>query len=99
MVLLPPRTTFVVTRCNDGAVPGLELVTPRVATVLPLDAGWIFEPKWDGYRVRLTFSGRGIVLELRRGTDLTGLFSDVVRSATVQLPPGTVLDGELVALR
>lgn len=36
-------------------------------------------------------------LRSRRGTNLTELFPDVMRSATVQLPAGTTLDGELVA--
>lgn len=80
-----------------AAVPAVDLVAPRVAAVLPRGPDWIFEPKWDGYRVRLTFSGRGVEFQSRRGTNLNELFPDIVRSATVQLPTGTTLDGELVA--
>lgn len=79
-----------------SGVPDVDLIAPKVTESLPHGAGWIFEPKWDGYRVRLAVSGRGVELESRRGTNLTGLFPDVARSATVQLPAGTVLDGELV---
>ncbi|QGN34497.1 hypothetical protein GJV80_18620 [Microlunatus sp. Gsoil 973] len=84
-------------QCNDGGVADLDLIAPRTAEGLPHGTDWIYEPKYDGYRVRLTISSRGVELRSRRGTDLTGLFPDVTGSAAVQVPNGTVLDGELVA--
>jgi ATP-dependent DNA ligase len=82
---------------NDVCVADLDLIAPRTADSLPHGTDWIYEPKYDGYRVRLTVSSRGVNLRSRRGTDLTGLFPEVTRSAAVQVPNGTVLDGELVA--
>lgn len=73
----------------------LNLIAPRTASSLPHGTDWIYEPKYDGYRVRLTVSGRGVELESRRGTNLTGVFPDITRPAAVRVPTGTVLDAEL----
>jgi ATP-dependent DNA ligase len=78
-------------------VADLDLIAPRTADSLPHGTDWIYEPKYDGYRVRLAISSHGVELRSRRGTDLTGLFPEVVRAAAVQVPNGTMLDGELVA--
>lgn len=61
------------------------------------DEGWWFEPKWDGYRCMAAVEAVEEVVRLRsrRGLDLTGRFPDV---AALALPPGVVLDGEIVAL-
>lgn len=72
------------------------LIAPRLAAELPRGDGWSYEPKWDGYRARLTVTAGGVELLSRRDTDLTGLFPDVARPAAEQVPDGTVLDAELV---
>lgn len=78
-------------------MPDVDLIAPKTTENLPWGDGWIYEPKWDGYRVRLIFSRHGVELESRRSTNLTHLFPEITRSATAQLPAGTMLDGELVA--
>lgn len=62
-----------------------------------LPGGCLYEPKWDGYRGLVAVDGRGRpVIRSRRGTDLTAAFPDLADAAAQQLPPGTLLDGELV---
>lgn len=84
--------------CNGTMiyVADLDLIAPRTAECLPDGTDWIFEPKWDGYRTALTVTDNGVELRSRRGTDLTGLFPDITRWAALQVPAGTMLDGELV---
>lgn len=59
--------------------------------------GCRFEPKWDGFRC-LAFrpdDGR-VELQSRQGRALAGHFPEIARLVRDHVPPGTVLDGELV---
>jgi hypothetical protein len=60
---------------------------------LPTRGAWAFEPKWDGFRA-LVASGDRFRVRSRRGWDMTPLLPEFEA-----LPPGLVLDGELVAFR
>lgn len=57
------------------------------------DEGWWFEVKWDGYRAILGNDGK-IRARSRRGIDLAQPFPEL---ETLPIPPGVVLDGEIVA--
>jgi bifunctional non-homologous end joining protein LigD len=59
---------------------------------LPLEPGWSYELKWDGFRA-LVRSGGEFRVRSRRGWNITPLLPEL--SA---LPLEAVLDGELVAL-
>jgi ATP-dependent DNA ligase len=61
-----------------------------------LTGGCLYEPKWDGYRVVVHAGRDGVRLQSRRGADYSAAFREIVAGAAVQLPVGTVLDGELV---
>jgi bifunctional non-homologous end joining protein LigD len=62
------------------------------------DPGWIFELKYDGYRVLAEREGDEARLRYRRGTDATSIYPDLARALRA-LPFGDlVLDGELVIL-
>src|SRR4051794_40868770 len=67
-------------------------------SVWPRGDGWVLEPKWDGYRCVARVSRDGVALWTRHGTPLAPRVP-AVASALAGLPAGTVLDGELVALR
>ncbi|HEX2303966.1 MAG TPA: DNA ligase D [Gaiella sp.] len=75
---------------------------PQLATVadeLPKGSGWLYEPKWDGYRAIVTVSGGDASLTSRNGTDLTERFRDIARAAGRAVrTPSAVLDGEVCAL-
>jgi ATP-dependent DNA ligase len=55
-----------------------------------------YEMKWDGFRAVIWRSAQGVRIQSRRGADLTGYFPDLVAPLAVTLPPGTVLDGEVL---
>lgn len=64
---------------------------------LPAGPGWLYEPKWDGFRCLASVDASGAVrLSSRRGTSLNAAFPDLVAAVGKQLPPGTVVDGEIV---
>ena len=56
---------------------------------------FVAEWKWDGIRVQAVHQGGERRLFSRTGDDISGAFPDVV----VGLPPGVVLDGELLVMR
>ncbi len=69
---------------------------PMLATKWPVafdDEAWWYEVKWDGYRALLGNDGR-VNARSRRGIDLVDPFPEL---ATLPIPEGVVLDGEIVA--
>jgi bifunctional non-homologous end joining protein LigD len=60
---------------------------------LPSGSGWSFELKWDGFRA-LVSTEDGLHVCSRRGWNMTAVLPELR-----DLPPGLVLDGELVAWR
>jgi bifunctional non-homologous end joining protein LigD len=64
---------------------------------LPTGDHWIWEVKLDGYRALALKSGIGVTLFSRRRKSLNRQFPYIVE-ALANLPEGTVLDGEVVAI-
>jgi len=75
-------------------------VQPMLATLVarPFDKpGWIYEEKYDGYRILAYKEGSQVTLVSRNGKDRTHTFS-AVADAVRKLPTETLLlDGEIVA--
>jgi ATP-dependent DNA ligase len=72
------------------AASAADLPTPTPTRAL------IYQPKWDGYRALAWTTHSGVALQSRHGKDLTGYFPDVCRALAAHLPPGLVIDGELI---
>jgi ATP-dependent DNA ligase len=68
-----------------------ELPEPRMCR-----GGCAYEAKFDGWRSIVFVRSGGVYLQSRRSRDLTPYFPDVVAALRECLPPGTVVDGELV---
>ena len=58
--------------------------------------GWIFELKYDGYRLLAERHGREPYLRSRAGHDLTATFPEIARAVRGLPYEGLVLDGEVV---
>lgn len=56
-----------------------------------------YEPKWDGLRCLAFRHESGVVLQAGRSQVVTRAFPEVASAVCTWLPPGTVVDGELVA--
>ncbi|TJY66298.1 ATP-dependent DNA ligase [Arthrobacter sp. CAU 1506] len=61
-----------------------------------LPGGAWCEPKWDGYRAVIGRDGDETSLWSRQGKDLSRYFPDLINAAAELLPPGCLLDGEVV---
>lgn len=73
----------------------IDLIHPRRAKTIPIVRGWIYEEKYDGWRIATIKDGRDVRLISRRGRDHTARFPDVA-AAIAQLSPRTlILDGEV----
>src|SRR4051812_11853238 len=69
-----------------------------LAPQLPVDDGWSYEVKWDGYRALLHKRGTTVRLVSRRDVDLTRTYPAIVDAARSLRIHDVVLDGEIVAL-
>jgi ATP-dependent DNA ligase len=67
----------------------------RVKETMPQPPGWAYEPKWDGFRA-VAWSDR-IRLDSRNQRPLLRYFPELA-PALEALPPGTVVDGEVVVV-
>ncbi|MDP9002810.1 MAG: ATP-dependent DNA ligase [Myxococcota bacterium] len=78
--------------------PVLPMLSKRVAE-LPEGEGWIFEPKWDGFRVLIFRDGDELLLQSRDQKSLDRYFPELAGPLKTRLPQRCVLDGELVVAR
>ena len=69
------------------------------AGALPEGDDWIFEPKWDGFRVLVFRDGDELLLQSRDEKPLDRYFPELRPPLLAQLPARCVLDGELVIAR
>ncbi len=77
---------------------GLRPMLAVPVTELPAEAGWSFEPKWDGYRGIATLGNGEVRITSRRGVDMADWFAEVAGLAGALGGRQAVVDGELVAL-
>src|SRR5919107_5747400 len=71
--------------------PPLAPQLAKSAKALPTGPGWVYEPKWDGFRAIAFVDGDAVHLQSRNGRPLTRYFPELL------FPPGRyVLDGEIV---
>jgi len=68
----------------------------KLVEALPEGDGWLYEPKWDGFRVLVFRDGPEWLLQSRDMKPLNRYFPELERPVLEQLPPRAVMDGELV---
>ncbi|WP_438030163.1 DNA ligase D [Sorangium sp. So ce233] len=96
-----PRPTLTYADALEGARKGPfpDEVEPQLATLVtgpPQGEGWLYEVKFDGYRMIAKLRGGRVTLLTRRGQDWTERFPSV-RDDLARLPAReAVLDGEIV---
>ncbi len=75
--------------------PVPPMLAKRVATIPKAD-GWIFEPKWDGFRALVFRDGDEILIQSRELKPLNRYFPELIETLLTHLPKRCVLDGEIV---
>ena len=78
--------------------PVLPMLAKRVGE-LPPGEGWIFEPKWDGFRTLIFRDGEEVFIQSRDEKPLNRYFPELIDPLKAQLPERCALDGEIVIAR
>jgi ATP-dependent DNA ligase len=78
-------------------LPPVEPMLAKLSAQLPADGtGFVFEPKWDGFRALVWKSGDEVYLQSRDLKPLGRYFPELVVALRAGLPDRCVLDGEIV---
>ncbi|CAN5722831.1 ATP-dependent DNA ligase [soil metagenome] len=68
----------------------------KLSTELPAAGGWLFEPKWDGFRAIVFRDGDEVYLQSRDRKPLERYFPELPPALRDNLPERCVVDGEIV---
>jgi bifunctional non-homologous end joining protein LigD len=87
---------------QTGALPPakirfIEPMYARLVQSLPQGQEWLYEVKFGGYRCHAGRDSSGVTLWSRRENLFTKQFPQITQ-ACERLPPGSLVDGEIVAL-
>jgi ATP-dependent DNA ligase len=74
----------------------LEPMEADTAAELPEGEGWIYEPKWDGFRCLAFRDGASVELRSKAGKALTRYFPELEEGLSALAARRFVLDGEIV---
>ncbi|MGO0576741.1 ATP-dependent DNA ligase [Ornithinimicrobium panacihumi] len=78
-------------------LPVMPPVSPMLAKpAKKLPEGWLFDPKWDGFRSIVFRDGDEVELGSRNERPLTRYFPELVEALKEALPARCVVDGEIV---
>ncbi|MBA2373525.1 MAG: ATP-dependent DNA ligase [Chloroflexi bacterium] len=76
--------------------PPVEPMLAKAVDSLPTDGGWLFEPKWDGFRALVFRDGDEVYTQSRDLKPLDRYFPELADPLRAALPDRCVLDGEVV---
>jgi ATP-dependent DNA ligase len=76
--------------------PPLQPMLSSAAAALPAGEGWLFEPKWDGFRTLVFRDGEEILLQSRDEKPMNRYFPELLAPLAAALPERSVVDGEVV---
>jgi ATP-dependent DNA ligase len=74
----------------------IEPMLAKIAEALPTEEGFLFEPKWDGFRALVFRGNEQTYLQSRDLRPLNRYFPELEKALHDALPKGCVLDGEIV---
>jgi ATP-dependent DNA ligase len=76
--------------------PPIEPMLAKLAAVLPDGGSFLYEPKWDGFRAIVFRNESEAYIQSRELRPLNRYFPELNASLLANVPPGTVVDGEIV---
>jgi ATP-dependent DNA ligase len=74
----------------------IDPMLARLADQLPEGDGWLYEPKWDGFRALVFHGSNGLRIQSRDRKPLNRYFPELEKVLAEQLPRGCIVDGEVV---
>jgi bifunctional non-homologous end joining protein LigD len=92
-----PKTQTAISANRAATVHFVEPMYAQPVQQLPNGKDWLYELKFDSYRCLVGRNAAGVKLWSRRGNDFTAQFRNIAKGCE-QLPSGTLLDGEIVAI-
>lgn len=76
--------------------PPVEPMLAKLVESIPEGPGFLFEPKWDGFRALVFRGADDVYIQSRDLKPLDRYFPELHDVLLDRLPPGSVLDGEIV---
>jgi ATP-dependent DNA ligase len=76
--------------------PPVEPMLAKIGDAIPTDVPYLYEPKWDGFRAIVFRSAADVYIQSRDLRPLDRYFPEMHEAMLAALPPGSVVDGELV---
>ena len=76
--------------------PPIEPMLAKATTGLPEGDGWLYEPKWDGFRAIVFRDGDDLFIQSRDLRPLDRYFPELAGPLRENLPDRCVTDGEIV---
>jgi ATP-dependent DNA ligase len=76
--------------------PPVEPMLAKLAETLPAAEGFLFEPKWDGFRALVFRGDAEVFIQSRDLRPFDRYFPELHDALLERLPAGCVLDGEIV---
>jgi ATP-dependent DNA ligase len=76
--------------------PPLEPMLAKLKDGIPTDEGWLFEPKWDGFRAIVFREDSELTIVSRDKKPLNRYFPELVALLEKELAEDCVIDGEVV---
>jgi ATP-dependent DNA ligase len=68
----------------------------KLADELPREGGFLYEPKWDGFRAIVFRGADGVYIQSRDSRPLERYFPELHDALLERLPENCVVDGEIV---
>src|SRR3954470_17051140 len=81
---------------SDVVAPPVEPMLAKLVDSLPADDGFLFEPKWDGFRAIVFRTNDDVYIQSRDLRPLDRYFPELHDVLLDRLPAGSVVDGEVV---
>ena len=76
--------------------PPIEPMLAKARPDIPREGGWLFEPKWDGFRALVFKDGDDIEIFSRAKRPLNRYFPELLDPLRAVLPKVAIVDGEIV---
>jgi ATP-dependent DNA ligase len=76
--------------------PPIEPMLAKLADALPAAGNYLYEPKWDGFRAIVFRGTSDVYIQSRDLRPLDRYFPELHQALLEKLPPGCVIDGEII---